>query len=47
MTNGLLMAVRRGRVAGEKVRRFIEDLHALSLVIEPPLLPGFLWCEGS
>ena len=41
VTNGLLMAVRRGRVTGEKVRRFIEDLHALSLVIEPPLSPGF------
>jgi predicted nucleic acid-binding protein len=41
VTNGLLMAGRRGRVTGEKVRRFIEDLHGLTLVIEPPLSPEF------
>src|SRR5688500_2699776 len=41
VTNGLLMAMRRGRVTGEKVRRFIDDLQALSLHIEPPLSPMF------
>jgi predicted nucleic acid-binding protein len=41
VTNGLLMAIRRGRVTGEKVRRFIEDLKGLALRIEPPLSPMF------
>jgi predicted nucleic acid-binding protein len=42
VTNGLLMAVRRGRVPRDKVRRFIEDLQSLSIHIEPPLPPN-LW----
>jgi len=41
VTNGLLMAGRRGRVPPEKVRRFIEDLQALSIQVEPPLSPIF------
>ena len=41
VSNGLVMAVRRGRVSREKVLRFIEDLQALSLHIEPPLSPNF------
>jgi predicted nucleic acid-binding protein len=36
------MAVRRGRVPRDKVRRFIEDLRSLSIHIEPPLPPN-LW----
>ncbi len=42
VSNGLVMAVRRGRVSRDKVRRFIEDLQSLSLHVEPPLSPN-LW----
>jgi predicted nucleic acid-binding protein len=41
VTNGLLMAVRRGRGLRDRVWRFIDDLQGLSLHIEPPLSTMF------
>jgi predicted nucleic acid-binding protein len=38
--NGLLMAVRRGRIDPETVARFARDLGALPIRIEPPHSPG-------
>ena len=35
------MAVRRGRVTADKVRGFLGNFEALSLVIEPALSPEF------
>jgi predicted nucleic acid-binding protein len=38
--NGLIMAVRRGRVGPETVVRFVRDLEALPIRTEPPHAPG-------
>src|SRR4051794_4816142 len=38
--NGLLMARRRGRVTGEQVSEFIEDLACLPIRLEPPSGPA-------
>lgn len=38
--NGLIMAVRRGRIDPERVTRFARDLAALPIRIEPPLAPS-------
>ncbi len=38
--NGLIMAVRRGRIGPETVARFARDLAALPIRIEPPYSPG-------
>jgi predicted nucleic acid-binding protein len=38
--NGLVMAVRRGRIDLERVARFARDLAALPIRIEPPHTPA-------
>ena len=38
--NGLIMAVRRGRIDLERVARFARDLAALPIRIEPPHAPA-------
>jgi predicted nucleic acid-binding protein len=38
--NGLMMAVRRGRIGLETASRFARDLGALPIRIEPPHSPG-------
>jgi len=38
--NGLIMAVRRGRIGPETASRFARDLGALPIRIESPLSPG-------
>jgi len=38
--NGLVMAVRRGRIGPETASRFARDLGALPIRIEPPHSPG-------
>ena len=38
--NGLIMAVRRGRIDLERVARFARDLAALPIRIEPPRAPA-------
>ena len=35
VTNGLLVAVRRGRISGEKAQRFVQDLVSLPIRIDP------------
>ena len=35
VANALLMAIRRGRISGEKANRFFEDLGALPIRIDP------------
>ena len=40
ITNGLLIALRRGRVHSEKVREFIRDLSNLPIQIENPWYPS-------
>ena len=37
--NGLIMAVRRGRIDPERITRFARDLGALPIRIEPPYAP--------
>jgi predicted nucleic acid-binding protein len=38
--NGLIMAVRRGRIDLERVARFARDVAALPIRIEPPHAPA-------
>lgn len=38
--NGLIMAVRRRRIDGERVARFVRDLAALPIRIQPPHAPA-------
>jgi len=38
--NGLIMAVRRGRIEGERVARFARDLSAIPIRIEAPYQPA-------
>jgi predicted nucleic acid-binding protein len=38
--NGLIMAVRRGRIDRARVSRFARDLAAVSIRIEPPYSPA-------
>jgi predicted nucleic acid-binding protein len=38
--NGLIVAMRRGRVGSEAVARFVRDLEALPIRIEPPHAPA-------
>jgi len=35
VANSLLMAVRRGRISREKANRFVRDLHALPIRLDP------------
>jgi predicted nucleic acid-binding protein len=35
VSNAILMAVRRGRISGEKAGRFFEDLRALPIHVDP------------
>jgi predicted nucleic acid-binding protein len=40
MSNGMLMAFRRGRIQAGSSERFWEELSALPIEIEPPLSPA-------
>ena len=42
--NGLIMAVRRGRIDQERTIRFAQDLSALPIRIEAPSCTGSLGC---
>jgi len=39
VANGLLIALRRGRVTSEQIREFIDDLVAFPLNLQPPSSP--------
>lgn len=41
VTNGLVVAVRRGRIGLDRVARFATDLSSLAIRIEPPSAPAF------